>query len=193
TPADDTPTVMRFKNQYIMLPTKSGLLIIDQHRAHIKVLYERYLALVNSGHSVSQSLLFPESVTLTAAQNVAVEASAEQIAKCGFDMSYLGACSWAINGVPPMVANSEAVETVMKIVENITDLGEEAASDVVNSKIALTMAQSTAIRAGQQITDTEAETLVNDLLQLPAPNFTPDGQVVLAVVPTADIQRLFSI
>lgn len=92
-----------------------------------------------------------------------------------------------------MVANSEAVETVMKIVENITDLGEEAASDVVNSKIALTMAQSTAIRAGQQITDTEAETLVNDLLQLPAPNFTPDGQVVLAVVPTADIQRLFSI
>ncbi|MBP5314266.1 MAG: DNA mismatch repair endonuclease MutL [Muribaculaceae bacterium] len=190
---DMAPQILRFKNQYLMLPTKSGLLIINQHRAQVKILYERYMADVSQGKAVSQNLLFPESLTLTPSQNVAMSSAVEQLAACGFDLSFLGNNTWAINGVPPMIVNSDAVETLLKIVDNIADLGDDAAADVINHKIALSMAQSTAIRTGQALSDAEAESIVSELLQLTTPNFTPDGQVVLSVVNTADIQRLFTI
>ena len=191
--ADAVPQILQFKAQYIMLPTKSGLLIIDQHRAHVKILYERYLAEMGSGHSVSQSLLFPESLTLSPSQSVIVESSAEQLANCGFDLSFLGNNTWAINGVPPMIENGNIIEILMNIIDGISTAGDDAAADIVRDKIALSMANSMAIKTGQPLTAPEAENIVSELLQLPTPNFTPDGQVVLSVIPTSDIQRLFTL
>ena len=191
--ADAVPQILQFKAQYIMLPTKSGLLIIDQHRAHVKILYERYLAAMGSGHSVSQSLLFPESLTLSPSQSVIVESSAEQLANCGFDLSFLGNNTWAINGVPPMIKNGNIIEILMNIIDGISTAGDDAAADIVRDKIALSMANSMAIKTGQPLTAPEAENIVSELLQLPTPNFTPDGQVVLSVIPTSDIQRLFTL
>lgn len=191
--ADTMPQIMQFKTHFIMLPTKSGLLIIDQHRAHVKILYERYLATIATGKAVSQSLLFPESLSLSPSQSLIVENSAESLSMCGFDLAFLGNNTWAINGVPPMIENGNRTEILLNIIDAVSTAGDNAAADIVNSKIALAMANSTAIKTGQPLSAPEAENIVSELLRLPTPNFSPDGQIVLAVIPTTDIQRLFTL
>ncbi|MBQ9074168.1 MAG: DNA mismatch repair protein MutL, partial [Muribaculaceae bacterium] len=171
-------------------PSKSGLMVIDQHRAHIRILYDRYVDLARLGALSTQRVIFPEIMRLSPAQNAVMESIADEVNALGFDLSYLGDCSWSINGVPSVIDNVNASETVLQMIESVTESGEELGSGL-REKIALSMARAASIKSGQVSTQTDMEHLLSDLFKLSAPNYTPDGKLVVSIISIEDLQRLF--
>ncbi len=177
------------KGRYILSPSKSGVMVIDQHRAHVKVLYERYINMVSSGRLESQRMLFPEIVTLSASQNAVLELIVPVVTGLGFDISYLGDFTWSVNGAPSM--ENSPVDTLLKIVEEETE-GGDTAEVAMQRRAALAMARAGAVKYGQLLTPDEMERLISDLFKLSAPNFTPDGQLVVSLISTEELAKMFS-
>lgn len=187
---DSSISVMQVKNRYILSPSKSGLMVIDQHRAHIRILYDRYVDLARLGALSTQRVIFPEIMRLSPAQNAVMESIADEVNALGFDLVYLGDCSWSINGVPSVIDNVNASETVLQMIDSVTESGEELGSGL-REKIALSMARAASIKSGQVLTQADMEHLLSDLFKLSAPNYTPDGKLVVSIISIEDLQRLF--
>ena len=181
---------IQFKNRYIISPTRESLTVIDQHRAHIRILFDRYVELATNGELTTQRLIFPDILQLTAAQTIILESINDKLIQLGFDIAYLGDNSWSINGVPSVLNNTNTVDTILHMIELVESSGENIETDVIN-KIALSMARSAAIKPGQILSQEEIEKLLSDLLKLSTPNFTPDGKTIIASIPETDIFKLF--
>ncbi len=186
----DTPSVLQFKGKYIFSPARSGLMIIDQHRAHVRVLYESILKTLSSSEVPTQNLIFPEMVTLTPAQEVFLDSIVEQLGEMGFDLSPLGGGSWSVSGVPAIVGEGNPVEMVQSIINCIEESGSVTESDL-KSSVALSLARSQAIRRGQILTPDEMEKLMSDLFALPTPTYTPDGHLIVKIIDTETLLRAF--
>lgn len=185
-----TASLLQLRNRYIVSPSSTGLMVVDQHRAHERVLYEQYLNMVESGTMATQRLIFPESVDLTVGQSVMLESILDQIQTMGFDISPLGGNSWAINGQPAALDKANPRETLLAIIDDFSTTGIDPSQDQY-SRVAQSMARAAAIRPGQVLTHEEMERLLSDLLKLSTPNYTPDGRTVISIIPIADIARRF--
>ena len=166
-------------------------MVIDQHRAHERILFDRYMDLARLDALNTQRSMFPELVRLTAAENVIMEKLSGELASLGFDIASLGDNSWSVNGMPSVLQNVNATEMIMSMIETYTSTGAEL-GDSLRSKIALSMAKSASVKSGQPLTVAEMEHIVSDLFKLSTPNYTPDGHVVLAVIGFDDIAKLFA-
>ncbi|MCM1449569.1 MAG: DNA mismatch repair endonuclease MutL [Clostridiales bacterium] len=186
----DVTNAIQFKNKYILTPARSGLMIIDQHRAHVKILYERYLNCLKGKLHASQSLIFPEMLTLTTAQEVILNDIKEKLTSCGFEIEKAGKGNWAINGIPAMADTSNGAELLYGIIDNMMNRGGDARQEI-ESDIALSMAKSSAIKSGQQLTSEAMETLMRDLFMLSTPTYTPDGNLILKIIETETLTRSF--
>jgi len=186
----DSNSVIQFKNKYILSPARSGLLIIDQHRAHIRVLFERYLADVKGTIHASQSLIFPEMISLTPAQEVILNDIIAKLKEIGFEIEKAGKGKWAINGVPAMISASNPTELLSSIIDTISTRGTDV-KDEIERDIALSMAKATAIKSGQSLSGEDMEKLMNDLFSLPTPTYTPDGLLVLKIIDTEMLIKSF--
>ena len=91
---------LQFKGRFILTSVKSGLMLIDQHRAHIRVLFDRYMIQIQQKQGVSQGVLFPEILQLPASEATVLQSIMEDLSAVGFDLSNLGGGSYAINGIP---------------------------------------------------------------------------------------------
>ncbi|MDE5687938.1 MAG: DNA mismatch repair endonuclease MutL [Paramuribaculum sp.] len=190
--ADDSASIfncIQVKGRYILSPSKSGVMVIDQHRAHVRVLFDRFMEQVSTGRFSSQRLLFPEVVRLSPAQNAVLEIIADTVGALGFDIAYLGDNSWSINGAPAV--DNSPLETLLKIIEEETEGGEDA-EDAMRRRAALAMARAQAVKYGQSLAPEEMESLISDLFKLPTPNYTPDGQLVVSLVSTEELARMFA-
>lgn len=191
----DTPvsvSTMQLKERYIVTPSKSGLMIIDQHRAHVRILYERYLSMIRGGEIASQRLIFPETVDLDPVREVVARSVAGMLAPMGFDISPLGSGTWAINAVPAIIENANPGEAFLDIISAMTD--QTSADNPGESQwqsIALSMARSAAIKRGTPLSAKEMDSIIADLLAIPDPAYTPDGHIVLRIITTDDINGLF--
>ncbi|MDE6310175.1 MAG: DNA mismatch repair endonuclease MutL, partial [Muribaculaceae bacterium] len=182
-------TLLQLRSRYIVSPSSTGLMIVDQHRAHERVLYEKYLAMVESGTMSTQRLIFPDSVELTMSQSIMLESILDQVSEMGFDLSPLGNNAWAING-QPAVLEGNPKEALLSIVDDFSTTGIDPSQDLY-SRVAQSMARASAIRPGQALAQEEMERLLSDLLKLPTPNYTPDGRTVISIIPITEISRLF--
>lgn len=184
--------LIQFKDRYIITPSKSGLMLIDQHRAHLRILYERYLAMIRGGEIASQRLIFPETVDLDPVRDVVAQSVAEMLSPMGFDISPLGAGTWAINAVPSILEKASVRDAFLDIINSMTEL--TSADDPADSqwqRIALSMARSAAVKRGATLTVEEMDAIVGDLLALSDPAYTPDGHTIIRIIPTEDINALF--
>lgn len=181
---------IQLKNRYIITPNHDSITIIDQHRAHIRVLYDRYIVLASNGNLTTQRLIFPDIMQLTTTQTITLESINDQLSELGFDIAYLGDNSWSINGIPSAINDTNPTELVSKMIDTIESSGENLETELL-SKIALSMARSSAIKPGQSLTSAEIEQLIGDLFKLPTPNHTPDGKTIIASIPITDITKLF--
>ena len=188
--ANEAMSVMQIKNRYILSPSTSGLMVVDQHRAHIRILFDRYIDLAGSGALASQRVIFPEVLQLSPSQNVVLDSIIDEVATLGFDLAFLGDNAWSVNGVPSVIGDINPVEVLMQIVESVSETGDEVGNSL-REKIALSMAKTSAIRMGQPLSQSDMEHLLSDLFKVPTPNYTPDGQVVISNISFDDISRLF--
>ena len=199
---DSSPLHYQYKGSYIMTAVKSGLMIIDQHRADVRIRYERYLQQFESHTAATQQLLFPESVRFSPAESVILQQILPSLTTIGFDLSDLGGNTFAINGIPAGLEGIDPVNLLQQIVADAQDHSfcDDSASDIsltshlspLTSKIALSLAQSVAVPYGQVLSNDEMEQLVNELFACSNVNYTPNGKPILSILPQTDIERLFA-
>ncbi len=187
---DVAQNFIQIKNRYILSPSKSGLMVIDQQRAHIRILYDRYMDLAQLGAMSTQRVIFPEVLQLSSSQNAIMESIYEEVCAVGFDVSYLGDNSWSINGVPSVIDGVNSKDAILKMIESVTESGEEIGAGL-KEKIALSMAYAASIKVGQSLTQADMEHLMSDLFKLATPNYTPDGKLVVSIISIDDLHRLF--
>lgn len=184
-------TTIHIAGRYIMSPTASGVMIIDQHRAHVKVLFEQFVAQLADGPAPSQRVMFAEIMNLTAPQNAILNEILPQVQECGFELSFLGDNSWSIVAQPAMLSSVKPQEALLRIIDDSQE-GTGDAADSWKRRMALSLARSAAIRGGKTLTASEREHLLGQLLKLPTPNYTPDGKIIIRVMSPDDIGALFS-
>ena len=180
----------QYKGKYVMTTVKSGLMIVDQNRAHIRVLYDRYRVQMENGTGVSQRLLFPEMIQFPPSEGVVLEHLMDDMQRLGFELSVLGGGSFSINAIPSGVDGLNSVELVRNIVRSSIEKGCNIEEDV-RHYIALSLAKSAAIPYGQILSNEEMEALINDLFVCVNPNQTPDGKIVVAILEQNDLEHLF--
>ena len=188
--AERSPSHYQYKGTYIMTSVKSGLMIIDQHRAHVRILYERYLHQFEKRASLSQSVAFPEVVQFAAADTVKLQAVLPEMEQMGFELTDLGAGSYSITAVPVGLDGLNMVKLVEEMVS--TALGESTSVvEDINKSLALTLARNAAIPAGQALSNKEMEDIVDKLFTCSNVNYTPDGKTILCILRQQEIEHLF--
>ena len=180
----------QYKGRYIITSLKSGLLIIDQHRAHVRVLFDQYLTNIRNQQGVSQQLLFPEIVTFTPAEATLVPVLLEDLRYIGFDLSNLGNNSYAINGLPSGVENLDPVALVKDAVSRAIDTGCQVHEEICDA-LALSLAKAAAIRPGQSLSSEEMDNLIASLFSSSSSSYTPDGKVILSKLTDDELDKRF--
>ena len=187
--AEKSPAHYQYKGKYVMTAVKSGLMIIDQHRAHVRVLYERYLEQIQQQTSHSQKVLFPEVLQFPVSDEVILEKLLPEMSKMGFELDNLGGGSYAVNAIPTGLDGINPLHLVQDMVFSAKEKGVKAL-DEVHQSLALTLARNAAIPQGQVLSNEEMETLVNDLFACSNVNYTPDGKNVLCILKQQEIEHL---
>ena len=185
---DIAPTHYQYKGRYIMTAVKSGLMIIDQYRADVRIRYERYLHQLTEAPAQSQRLLFPEMVELSSAEAVLMTDLLPSLTALGFEVTPIGPTTYAVNGVP---AGLEGLQPENLLRDILTDATEHISNlSPLTSHLSLSLARHAAIPYGQLLSNDEMDTLVNDLFACENVNYTPDGRAILCILPQHDIEQL---
>ena len=186
-----SPSHYQYKGKYVMTAVKSGLMIIDQNRADIRIRYERFMHQMEQEVSRTQKVLFPEVVQFAPSAKVMVVKLLPYLQKVGFDLTDLGGNSFSVNGVPAGLEGINSVSLLQEIVADATEKGCTSATDI-HSTLALGMARRSAVTYGEVLGNEEMETLVNDLFASSNVNYTPDGKAILCILPQRDIEQLLN-
>jgi DNA mismatch repair protein MutL len=124
--AEKSPSHYQYKGQNIMTAVRSGLMIIDQHRADIRILYERYMKQLSQRQSSTQRLLFPEVLKLSPTEDVVMQQLLPELSNIGFELSSLGGFNYSIAGVPSGMEGMSPVKLVHDLVADAVDAGHTA-------------------------------------------------------------------
>lgn len=187
--AEKSPAHYQYKGMYVMTAVKSGLMVIDQHRAHVRILYEQYLSQLAAHVCHSQKVLFPEVIEFPASDSVLVEAVLPEMRQLGFELDSLGGGSYAINAVPAGLEGLNPVALATDMVGSVIERGQEALAEV-NKTLALSLARNAAIPYGQILGNEEMESLVNNLFACADVNYTPDGKKTFSILQQAELEHL---
>ena len=183
-------TVVENKNLYIQLhqtyivtTMKSGLLIVDQHLAHMRVLYEKYLREMDNNieSSASQQELFPQHITLGANDASLLKEIMPDLEKIGFRIQQMNATTFIINGTPADSKNNDAVALLEKILDmyktNIVDLKLDKKLNLARS-----LASQLAIKSGQSLNPIEMQDLIDRLFACAVAEVSPDGKKIYTIL-----------
>ena len=188
--AEKSPAHYQYKGRYIMTAVKSGLMIVDQHRAHTRILYEEYINRYSSQHTESQKVLFPEIVEMPVADSQRVEKVVRQMQAMGFELTSLGGSSYAVTAIPAGLDGLNVATLVGEMVAGAMETDTNVIGEVRKS-LALSLARNAAIPYGQVLSNEEMEHLVNSLFACSDVNHTPDGKQILNILPQKEIDSLF--
>ena len=181
--------LFQYSSRYIVTPARSGLMVIDYVRAHRRILYDKYMANLESGEKVSQSLLFPEMVQTTVAQSYIIDSMLPQLNAVGFDIAPAGPAAYAVNAVPAAAANTDVNALIYKLVDDFDKQGLKA-QDLYHT-LAMTLALTNALTEGRTLNKQEMTSIVDDLFACQTPNYTPDGKLIITIIPEEKIVENF--
>ena len=178
--------------KYIVSPIKSGLVIIDQKRAHQRILYEQFLTNITVHHAASQQLLFPLVLHFNKTELDLIQEMKEALENTGFVFAEINHDHIVVSGLPVNVAESE-VSILLE--ELISDLQQEVpdSSFSQSDSIAKSMARSLAIKTGIALTEKEQENMVNSLFACKEPDVSPFHKPTFITVSVEDLDKRFAI
>ena len=185
---EKSPVHYQYKGRYIMTAVKSGLMIVDQYRASLRILYEKYRTQTADHALVPQRVLFPEAVLFSQAEAARLEAVLPQLSALGFELTSLGGGSYAVNAIPAGV-DGDPVALVRSVVSESDMVGNQDVTSATD-RLALSLARATAVPYGQLLSNDEMEGLINQLFACSNVNYTPDGRAILSILPQTDIEQL---
>lgn len=190
---NDETFILRFfqlKEKYILTSVKSGLMLIDQKRAHERILYEQYLLSLNSDQRIAQRELYPQSIDLAPGDYALLIDMIKELSQLGIEISNLGHNQVAINSLPVNLKVTDPIrliEDLLFCLKENQHLPEENASH----RIALSMAKAAAIGYGRSLTSVEMQDLVDKLFACQSPNISPDGRAVVNIISIEELEKKF--
>ena len=186
---EKSPSHYQYKGKYIMTAVKSGLMIIDQHRAHVRILFDMYLEQLKDKKIESQKVLFPEVVQFSASDQVMLQHILPELQELGFELTDLGGNSYAVNAVPTGLDGIKIMNLVDDMVQAAIEKGTTVKEEICKS-LALSLARYAAIPQGQVLSNNEMENIVNQLFACNNVNYTPDGKNILCILKQQEIEHL---
>ena len=182
--------IIQLHRRYMVTQVRSGLMMIDQHRAHQRVLFEQFLEhLSHQGGSTQQSL-FPETIELSPSDHSLVVGMQDALRSLGFDLDDFGNQTIVVRGVPSEASERSAIELIESFLENVKHEGnlEDGIGEEVIAKV---MSKSSAIAYGKLLTEQEMRSLVDQLFACKMPGMSPDGKPVVVTMPLNEIDQKF--
>lgn len=180
----------QYKNRYILTSVKSGLMLIDQHRAHVRILFDQFLTQIEHKRGVSQRALFPEIIELSPSEAAMIPYLIDDLEAVGFDLSHLGSNSYAINGTPAEITNTDPVQLIHSIIDKSIDSGSDVKEEI-REALALSMANAAAIPYGHALSAEEMNRIVDQLFASPVYKHTPDGKTIISLLEDDVIEKMF--
>ena len=179
--------ITQFFRSYIAVETEKGLMVINQKRAHERIIFEEVLEKMKNRKMVSQRIMFPQSLHLDASAMGQLQEINEQLSIAGFDISTEADGRFHINALPAEIAALDGVSIVEQILEKTEILGIK---EELNNIIAITIASQGAIKKHQELSADEMKSIVNKLLKCKAPLYSPNGKKVMSVLSEKDMESL---
>lgn len=180
----------QYKTKYILTSISSGLVLIDQHRAHVRILFDQYKRSMSHGKLPSQKMLFPDIVELTLVESTVYPTVEEELQNMGFDLSNLGGNSYAVNGIPAGTEHYNPAILIKEILGEVIEMGDLSVKDLTDT-LCLSLAKASAIPSGKVLSNEEMEHMFASLFSLPENNFTPDGQPILTLLTDDELAKRF--
>ncbi len=186
----DTPgaSIIQVKNRYLLCQVKSGLMLIDQKRAHERILYEKYLASTNNSSYPSQKTLFPKSIELDQADIAVLSEMEEDLKNMGFETAYLGNNSVSINGYPADAKNDNPAEMLEILIQEYKST-QQSPDQENNERVAISLARATAIPYGRHLTGEEMQELFDTLFACSTPNYSPSGKAIVTIITLEELDK----
>lgn len=181
---------LRYGNGYIVCPSDNGIIVIDQRRAHVRVLFERFISQFRQGAAASQGLLFPEMIQLSPSDAALLAEQMTELSAFGFDLSDMGHGAVAIQGVPSGLEGVDYGRMLQEILHTADD-GGASANDRRVERMASTMASAAAVRMGDRLSDKEVAMLISDLEKCGMPARTAEGKVIFTLIDDKELSSRF--
>lgn len=187
-----TQSVYQLNKKYIISPIKSGMVIVDQQRAHQRVLYEQFLTNITLHHAASQQLLFPLDLFFSKSEMELIEELKPSLVNTGFVFDETEKEHIIISGLPINVSESEVSQVLEQLLSDMHQ-GIPDNSFSQNDTIAKSMAKSLAVKTGTSLTVKEQENLVNGLFACKDPNVSPFQKPTFITMRVEDLDKKFAL
>ncbi len=184
------PALMQLKGRYILSPVKSGLMIIDQKRAHERILYEKLLKKIRTGSLVAQQQLYPVTMGLSPTDYQLLKELKPDLAAFGFDIRDFGRNTIIISGCPVETGVADPAEMIGDLLAAASSQ-DSSLSESKNERIAFNLARSSAINYGKQLNREEMQEIVDKLFACDIPSYSPDGKPVITIINHQEIEKKF--
>ncbi|MEJ2594497.1 MAG: DNA mismatch repair endonuclease MutL [bacterium] len=177
------------QNRYILTNIKSGLMFIDQQRAHERILYEQYFKQLSGKGQASQQQLFPYNLQFSAGEAEVLRTLLNDLSRLGFHIETFGGSSFVVNGIPADMHENDITLALEKIVEN----HKQHARDINYDKsvnLARSLAVSNSMKEGKKLSETEMEDIFDRLFSCQVPEVSPDGKRIIKVLVQEELEKL---
>lgn len=181
---------IQIKNRYIVTNVKSGMMLIDQKRAHERILFDRYLERIENMQTMSQQMLYPEKIELEINDYNLLNEIIGEVKTLGFNLQKNGKQGFIIKAVPSDLTDHSAVN----LLEDLIQTYKTSEIDVklsVREKVAESLAKVASIDYGKYLTISEMKDIIDSLFACSNPNYTPDGKMIVNIISIAEIESRF--
>lgn len=178
---DNPDRFFQLKHRYILTSVRSGLMVVDQQRAHRRIMFEKYISFQEGKRGITQKILFPETIELNAEDSIVLEGILAEVRFLGFDIDMFGKQAFVVNGVPADIINSAVAGIIEEMIEVARQTGRNS-TEKVREKLALALAKSVAVKYGDYLTSSEMQDMVDRLFACETPNYDPEGKPTLSIM-----------
>ena len=190
TVSEDEKKIIQVREKYIVSPIKSGLMIIDQYRAHYRVLYNKYLLQIDNNADSIQKLLYPEKLSLDTLSASMLYDLRDEVLSIGFDLDFTDITLPVLKGIPPYIDKNQAVEILTDIIDNYKEEHGNIQTSIKDI-LAKSLARRQAVKAGRPLNAQEMNSLIDDLFATGEPNYSPDGKTAVVILPVEELEKKF--
>jgi len=188
--SDSRTDNFQYKNRYILTGIKSGLLMIDQQRAHTRILFDFFMTQIEKSQGITQQMLFPEVLELSADDDLFFEQILPDLQRVGFDFDPAGNNSYRVKGIPAQIGKSSVIDLLLDMLDKAKTTAQDPTASLHES-ISLTLAESSSLKAGQRLSSEEMSDLIDRLFGCANYNFTPDGKKIVTTFTQDELEKRF--
>ena len=183
-------SAFQFKNSYVITKTSSGIVIIDQKRAHQRILYEKFLTELSNDNNSSQNLIFPIKLSFNLQEIRLLKDIKPSLIHLGFAFKIFNKNEIEVSSIHPLFTKKNINEVFQEFIK-VETLGIKDKSDSLNDYVAKTLSKSSSVNSGYKLEKIELDSLVNDLFACKDPNVSPFNRLIFKVISIETIKKMF--